>query len=562
MIYIIIAILLIIIILITGLIFRKRMYDEVDRQESWKLDIMNRNVAGQIARIKKLNLSGETQEKFEEWKERWETIVTKDLSDVEEALFEAEEASDRYRFPTAKKVIENTDERLQSVEKDIENILVELDQLIDTEKENREEIEQMEPTLKKLQKVISQKRYQYGKADQWFEKELKQSEDGIATYHELVQSGNYLEAKELVDGLKEALATVEKKLEEFPDLYKACKDQLPSELNELLAGVQEMIEDGYPIKQFNFEEEIKQSQKRLHDGVLALEKGEIDESRQMISEIDERIKEIYDVLEKEAIAKNYVESHVPSYQKALEEVAATFSETKTEVDYLKQTYYLDDGDMEKYMSIEKTIDHLQAQYEKISNALENEKGTYIEMRERLEKEWQQLEEIKEEHIAFKKDLQNLRRDELEAKEELLQMRQKSQDTYRKLAKSNIPGIPNFILDILEDTKEKNDYVLHVLEKQPLDMTEVQKALGEAKTATEYLLEQTNFMLDQAYLTEQVIQYANRYRSRYPILAGKLAEAEQLFRKYEYEAALEEAAKAVEEVEPGALKRIEELQSIV
>lgn len=29
------------------------MYDEVDRQESWKLDIMNRNVAGQIARIKK-----------------------------------------------------------------------------------------------------------------------------------------------------------------------------------------------------------------------------------------------------------------------------------------------------------------------------------------------------------------------------------------------------------------------------------------------------------------------------------------------------------------------------
>ncbi len=54
MIYIIIAILLIIIILITGLIFRKRMYDEVDRQESWKLDIMNRNVAGQIARIKKI----------------------------------------------------------------------------------------------------------------------------------------------------------------------------------------------------------------------------------------------------------------------------------------------------------------------------------------------------------------------------------------------------------------------------------------------------------------------------------------------------------------------------
>jgi len=36
------------------------------------------------------------------------------------------------------------------------------------------------------------------------------------------------------------------------------------------------------------------------------------------------------------------------------------------------------------------------------------------------------------------------------------------------------------------------------------------------------------------------------------------EAEQLFRTYQYELSLETAAKALEEVEPGALKRFENI----
>src|SRR5699024_12490636 len=85
-------ILVIIAIIIVGLIERKRVYDVVERQESWKLDIMDRDIAVQLGQIKELNLSGETQEKFESWKERWETIVTKESSDIEEVLFDAEEA--------------------------------------------------------------------------------------------------------------------------------------------------------------------------------------------------------------------------------------------------------------------------------------------------------------------------------------------------------------------------------------------------------------------------------------------------------------------------------------
>ena len=65
------------------------------------------------------------------------------------------------------------------------------------------------------------------------------------------------------------------------------------------------------------------------------------------------------------------------------------------------------------------------------------------------------------------------------------------------------------------------------------------------------------MIEQAYLTERVIQYANRYRSQYPMLQAKLLEAEQLFYQEHYEEALELSAQALEEVAPGAVQRLEE-----
>ena len=142
--YIIGVILLIITLLIVGLILRKRIYDTVDRQEMWKMDIMNRNTAAELARIKGLNLSGETQEKFEAWKERWEFIVAKELPEVSDYLYEAEDAADRYRFSSAKKIVQKVDDTLNSIEKDIEKMLDELNELLESEESSRKDIEKIQ----------------------------------------------------------------------------------------------------------------------------------------------------------------------------------------------------------------------------------------------------------------------------------------------------------------------------------------------------------------------------------------------------------------------------------
>lgn len=559
--YIIGIVLVIIALIIVGLILRKRIYDVVDRHESWKMDVMNRNIASQISQIKNLNLSGETLEKFESWKDHWEYIVTKQLPDIEEYLFDAEEAADHYRIPTAKKTLRKVEQTLQSIEKDIEKMLLELDELIKMEESSRKEIEDLEPEIKVLRKKLSQTRYLYGKSEARFDVELDGLEEKLRHYHELTELGNYFEAQQLVDNLKEQLVKVQGEMDEFPDLYKTCKETLPSQLDDLIAGIKDMKEDGYRIKHLGFEKEIQNFQQRLLDCVKSVEKGDVLVAKETIAEIDERTKDMYQLLENEAIAKSYIETKIPIYRQKLSELDTTFHDTKAEVDLLRQTYYFEDSDMEKYLTLEKTVTQLNKQFDDLAENLDDHDVAHLQIREKLDTNMAQIESLSQQHDAFMKFIHNLRKDELAAKDKLQEMKSQVYNTIRKLKKSNIPGVPTFIWSLVEKTGQKNERVLQALETKPLDMATVQHALTEANKSVDHLTEQTDFIMDQALLTEQVIQYANRYRSGYPLLAAKLAESERLFRTYEYELSLEHAAKAIEEIEPGALKRIEEYQKV-
>src|SRR5699024_3160966 len=203
--YIIGIALLIITIIIVGLILRKRIYDAVDKKETWKMDIMNRDTAAQLSRVKSLNLTGETQEKFEAWKARWDGIITGVLPGVEELLFDAEDAADRYRFKKAKDILFDIDETLHNTEIEIEAILTELNELLDSEKESRKEIEKLQPKLKEIKKNLIQNGYQYGHALSTFESKTKEVESNIKKFDELVESGDYMGANVLVSEIKETL---------------------------------------------------------------------------------------------------------------------------------------------------------------------------------------------------------------------------------------------------------------------------------------------------------------------------------------------------------------------
>lgn len=559
--YVIGIILAIIALIIIGLILRKRLYDAVDYYESWKLDIMNRNIANELAKVKQLTLQGETKEKFKQWKTEWDNILTKDLANVEELLYDTEYAADRYFFRTAKQNIAKMETILTEAEQKIENMLNELEDLLKTEEKNRSDMEKVGPRLEELRKQLAANRYIYKRAEVRLEVAFDELDEALHTYSTYMDEGNYHQATEMMQEVKERLDQLEAEMDSFPVIYKRCKDELPAKLDELTKGIKEMRSEGFHLDHLNLTQDISKYQSRLLEALTSLEKTGVHEAEKVADEIDERIDEMYDILETEALAKNYVNSKLPNFEQSVKKLSEQFVKTQEEVDTLKETYFFEDVNLENFMSLEKEVMQIEKLLKEMLVKVETETYAHSKLRQELEEAFDKLDTLRLDHDTFVEKIQNMRKDEIEVRNELEKMNDKLFRVTRRLRNSNIPEVPTHIWNLIDEAGKKNDFVLEALEESPLDIGKIQTLLQEAKEAVETSVEHTNTMLEQAMLTERVIQYANRYRSSNPILASKLKEAESLFRKAQYEAALETATRAVEEVEPGALKKIEKIQEM-
>ncbi|MDX8047505.1 septation ring formation regulator EzrA [Gracilibacillus sp. S3-1-1] len=552
------GILIIIALLIVGLIFRKKVYDNVDQLEAWKMDIMNRNVTAELAKVKKLNLSGETLEKFEGWKDNWDYILTKELPDLEEYLLDAEESADKFRIKTAKKDLQQVDKALQKIENNIETMYKELDHLLNSEKYVRNEIEELEPKLKELKKYLLHNRTQFGKAENIFESELTKQEKRLSEYSSLTEEGNYIEAQGLIEELKQEVEKINDRISAFPELYRKCKQHIPEQMKELVRGMAEMEEDGYRVQQFGFDKELKQYENMLKAAMKELDNGEIQSIEESLVQMEDRLNEMFQLLEKEATSKSIVESHFPNEKQRLQTVKEQIESASEEMKELQKTYYLEETDLELLLSIEKWLDKTVNQFKNIEEDYEGRKANHLDIKEKLEIFSEEVSKLEKAQEDFQLQVKDLRKDELEAKEKIAELKKQLIYTEKKLQKSNIPGVPSFIINSLEESTEKCEVVLGYLERSPLDMGKVQHSITEAAKSVDHFVEQTNLLLDQARLVELAIQYGNRYRSSQPQLAAQLAEAEKLFRNHKYESALETAVQALEQVDANAMAKIEEM----
>ncbi|GAA0456083.1 septation ring formation regulator EzrA [Alkalibacillus silvisoli] len=554
--YIIGILIVVIAFILVGVIMRKKVYNRVDMLEQWKVQLMSRQVADELGKVRHLNLTGETEELFESWRNEWDKINDYVFTEIEEFLLDAEEAAEKYKFGKASRTLKNVEQKLSKVEKTIDDIFEEVDRLLHSEQDSREEAEKLHPRISEVRKKVLQNGYQLGKAEVVFEVELDDLQNDMQQYEDLTNSGNYTEALELIHTVKSRLGDLSEKVDVFPDLYRTCKHTIPEELDQLQNGMKEMRDDGFRVQHLGVEKEIQTHHETLLALVEQLNKGKGGGVQEKIDQIRSRMHEIYDQLEKEAFDKNFVIQKEALLNEKIEKANESFSKTKENVMAVKENYHLKDEKYEEQYELEKSLDQLSKKATRIKSMITHEEHLYSAIRVDLEDWLGEFGSWEERQATFDAHLYSLRKDELNSREQIDELKQKISNVRQKLQKSNLPGIPNYIIDLVNEGRRLIDQSNEKLNIQPLDVDEVSKVLEEADKCVERAVEQTNLIIEQAQFAEYVIQYANRYRSRYPVLAAKVAEAEGQFRNYDYEVALEQAGQALEEIEPGALEKIE------
>lgn len=527
----------------------------MDRLEAWKIDLFNRPVLEEMSKVKQLNMTGQTEELFENWRNQWDDIAAVKLPDLEEMLFDAEEYIDKYRFNKAKGIQLEIGRKLQETEDKVNKILEELHELVGSEEKNRIEIEQLKEIYRETKKALLAHRHSFGKSEKFLEAQLEDVTKKFHEFDEKTEQGNYLEAREHVLMLQTQLVTIKNNMDLIPQLLIECQSLLPAQLSDVVDGFREMTDNGYYLEHIQLENEIESLREKLNTYQGFIEETEIEKAVEGINEVKDRIDILFDLLEKEVNAKHFIIQNEKGTSGLLASLQEEHENLSNEVIHVQESYHLTEYDFEIQRHLEKELTAVTKHYYILLEKMNSNETAQTVICEELKEIKEQLEIIHEEQDSFAKKLQDLRKDEFEAREKVRDLTKKVGETIRLVTKSNIPGLPEDYKYLFEDSNESIQNVKLQLEEKPLNVSSLNQYLEIAVLTVEKLSNTTIELLENVMLAEKAIQYGNRYRRQYPSVAKGLADAENAFRHFEYEEALEQAAASLEAIDPGALRRI-------
>ncbi|TQR18437.1 septation ring formation regulator EzrA [Psychrobacillus vulpis] len=556
--YIIPAVIILLVIAVFAFIIRRKHNSEIERLEHEKHQIQNKPILEEMTKVKQLNMNGQTEEMFERWRNTWTEVMDVLMPKIDVLLFDAEETIDKFLFIKASKIEREIQLLISSCDDKMSGILKELEELIGSEEKNRIEMEQLKEQHRAARKTLLAHQYSFGDAVPAIEAKLESFIPHFEEFDKLTETGNYLSAREIVISVQDEGQKFFQILHDIPSVLSEIQHKIPASIHELRNGQKEMEESSYYLQHLEMTKKLDTLEEELKELKAAVVELNVGKTIVRVEEIKDEIETFYDLLEKEVLAKKYVDQHKEKTADRLKEVTFVTRAISEEAAYVQQSYRLPEKEAEIPQSCLKELEDLHKKFELLSTRVEEEQSAYSSLQEELNDIAEEIDRLYEEQDRFANRLKNLRIDENKARAKLDELKNLLHETDRMLQKANIPGIPEDMDVRLEEAEEHIYVAMQSLQEVPLNMTLVENYLLKAEACMEEVHQKAKEMLENVLLTEKIIQYGNRYRANHPNVHQRLLEAEEAFRQLRYAKALEDAATAVEEAEPGALKKIEVL----
>jgi len=556
--YLIPILIMILVAIVLILIFRRKHNAIISDLDKQKLQIQHKPILEEMTKVKQLNMNGQTEEMFERWRTIWNEVMDHDIPEVDSLLFDAEDFVDKMRFGKASQTEQQIKERLHIAEEKMNSILEELHNLIGSEEKNRIEMEQIQEQFRFARKNVLAHQYSFGEALPALEKELESFQPEMAEYNELTSKGNYMSAREVVMRLKEKSDQLFPKLHDIPTLFSEVSTKIPATLHELRSGKNEMESQGYFLDHLEITQKLDSIDSELVNLKQEIAQLSVGPVKRRVDEMKDELDSLYDLLEKEVKARGYVDQQHLAIAQRLDDTKHQTIAAQEEANYIKQNYHLSD---EQLAVPGKCLDKLAVAESKmalVQTRLSEEKSAYSSLEEELRALDQVVGEQDEVQSEFHNRLKNLRIDENSSRAKIVELKRELHMTERSLQKANLPGVPEEIDARFEEADENIFVVEQNLQEVPLNMSTVDANMKKAEGAVQEAIAKAKEMLENAMLVERIIQYGNRYRATNTAVNVKLLEAEHAFRQKRYTKALEEAGIAVEQAEPGALKKIQKM----
>ncbi|PQD15792.1 septation ring formation regulator EzrA [Enterococcus faecalis] len=560
--WIIILVLVIVIIAavlyLIGYFMRKKNQEQLDELEVRKEALFDLPVFEEIDDIKKMHLVGQSQNSFRDWNQRWVELSTRSFAELESQIYEVENQNEIFRFMKAKKAVVEANETMTEMEAEVEVIRNGLKELRESEERNSLEVQKALDVYEELSKSLKDDKASFGPAYSEIQKQLRNVEIEFTQFVTLNTSGDPIEAREVLEDAERHTYELEDLMKRIPPMYEELNETFPDQLKEIEEGYNQLLADDYVFPEQNFAEEIQHAKKRVENSMADLEKTEIAAVEVANRDTATAIDALYEVMEREIEAKKYVVTNQKIIDDYISHSLKNNRQLMIELDHVSQSYTLNNNELGRSRGFQTEIEEIIRRQKDLEPRMKEHTVPYSEIQAFYKECYKILDDIENQQLEIDASLKELRKGEKVAQEKVDEYEFRLRSIKRYVEKQRLPGLSADYLEFFYVATDRIEDLSRALNKMRINMDEINRLCDLCEDDLELLDKKTKDLVNAAALTEQMMQYANRYRHTHENIRAALDKSMYLFStEFRYQDALDEIGTALEAVEPGAFKRIED-----
>ena len=555
-IYLIIAVAVLLVIAYAIAIYvRKRNESKLAILEEKKEELYNLPVNDEVEAVKNMHLIGQSQVTFREWNQKWVDLSLNSFADIENNLFEAEGYNNSFRFFKASHQIDQIESQITLIEEDIAAIRNALADLEKQESKNSGRVLHTLDLFEELQHRVADHSEEYGQGLSEIEKQLENIQSEFSQFVTLNSSGDPVEAAVILDNAENHILALTHIVDRIPAVVTTLSKELPDQLEDLEDGYRKLLDANYHFAETDIEARFQllyEALKKNHENIAQLE---LDNAEYENTQIQEEINALYDIFTREIAAQKVVEGLVatlPTYLQHMKDSNAVLVE---DIKRLSKSYLFSETDVSHVHRLQTELDSLEESVLELTSEQEEHSEPYSLLEERLENLQATLKEIEDEQVELSQRLAQIEKDDINARQKANIYVNRLHTIKRYMEKRNLPGIPQNFLQLFFTASNHTEELMVELEEAQVNIEVVNRMLEITTNDMEALEDETYDIVKYATLTEQLLQYSNRYRSFDERIQEAFNESLEIFEKeFDYHASFDKISQALEVAEPGVTNR--------
>lgn len=556
LIYLMVAIAVILILAyVTAIFLRKRNVSRLTALEERKEELYNLPVNDEVEAVKNMHLIGQSQVTFREWNQKWVDLSLNSFADIENHLFEAESYNNSFRFFKATHKIDQIESQIGLIEEDIAAIRNALSELEKQESKNSGRVLHALDLFESLQHTVAEDSEKYGKALPEIEKQLENIQSEFSQFVTLNSSGDPVEAAAILDSTENHILALTHIVERIPALVETLTKELPEQLADLEEGYRKLLDANYHFTETDIESRFQLLHESLKNNQENIRQLELDNAEYENNRIQEEINALYDIFTREIAAQKVVESLLATLPTYLNHLKENNQVLVQDLERLTKTYLLPESDGNHVRRLQAELAALDTAIMEVTEDQGESTQAYSALEEQLEMLQSNLKDIEDEQISVSERLAQIEKDDLNARQKANVYVNRLHTIKRYMEKRNLPGIPQSFLKLFFTASHNTEDLMAELEQPQVNIESVKRILEIATNDMAVLETETYDIVQYATLTEQLLQYSNRYRSFDERIQEAFNEALEIFEKeFDYRASFEKISQALEVAEPGVTNR--------